>query len=64
LLYSLDPSDYGTEEMRHIPLVYALMALGCLSEKIDEGLSESGDDIIAERYNISLCHETEISHIR
>ncbi|KAL3444937.1 fungal-specific transcription factor domain-containing protein [Aspergillus insuetus] len=51
LLYSLDPSDYGTEEMRHIPLVYALMALGCLSEKIDDGLSESGDDIIAERTN-------------
>ncbi|KAJ0419036.1 fungal-specific transcription factor domain-containing protein [Aspergillus carlsbadensis] len=49
LLYSLDSSDYGIEEMRHIPLVYALMALGCLSEKTDDGLSENGNDIIVER---------------
>lgn len=50
LLYSLDRSDYGEGEMRHIPLVYALMALGCLFEKIGEGSSESGDDMTAERY--------------
>ncbi|KAL2851625.1 fungal-specific transcription factor domain-containing protein [Aspergillus pseudoustus] len=49
LLYSLDPSDYGQEEMRHIPLVYALMALGCLSEKTNNGLSDSSDDITLER---------------
>ncbi|PYH56554.1 uncharacterized protein BO96DRAFT_500262 [Aspergillus niger CBS 101883] len=49
LLYSLDRSDYGEGEMRHIPLVYALMALGCLFEKIGEGPSESGDDMTAER---------------
>lgn len=49
LLYSLDRSDYGEGELRHIPLVYALMALGCLFEKIGESSSESGDDMTAER---------------
>ncbi|KAL2819219.1 fungal-specific transcription factor domain-containing protein [Aspergillus granulosus] len=49
LLYSLDSSDYGQEERRHIPLVYALMALGCLSERRDHGLSDSPNDVTAER---------------
>ncbi|PTU18060.1 hypothetical protein P175DRAFT_0443998 [Aspergillus ochraceoroseus IBT 24754] len=33
LLFSLNRQDYSEEEKRHIPLVYALMALGCLQEK-------------------------------
>ncbi|KAL2831439.1 hypothetical protein BDW59DRAFT_182107 [Aspergillus cavernicola] len=49
LIYSLDRSDYGEGEIRHIPLVYALMAVGCLSEKIDDGLSETGDYTTVER---------------
>ncbi|PYI04673.1 hypothetical protein BO78DRAFT_408877 [Aspergillus sclerotiicarbonarius CBS 121057] len=58
LLYSLDRSDYGEGEMRHIPLVYALMALGCLFEKVADGSSPSGDDITAERTNyFATCRD-------
>ncbi|PYI27539.1 hypothetical protein BP00DRAFT_353152 [Aspergillus indologenus CBS 114.80] len=33
LLYSLDREDYGETETNHIPLLYSLMAVGCLFEK-------------------------------
>jgi hypothetical protein len=35
VLYSLGPQEYGAEEMRLLPLVYALMALGCLFTEPD-----------------------------
>jgi hypothetical protein len=35
VLYSLSPREYGPEEMRFLPLVYALMALGCLFTEPD-----------------------------
>jgi hypothetical protein len=35
VLYSLSPREYGSEEMRLLPLVYAVMALGCLYTEPD-----------------------------
>lgn len=29
-LYELDPDEYGTDETKYIPLVYSVLALGCL----------------------------------
>ncbi|RAH68947.1 fungal specific transcription factor domain-containing protein [Aspergillus aculeatinus CBS 121060] len=36
LLYSLDREDYGESEINHFPLLYSLMAVGCLFEKHNE----------------------------
>lgn len=35
VLYSLGPREYSSEEMRLLPLIYALMALGCLFTEPD-----------------------------
>ncbi|KAL3467764.1 fungal-specific transcription factor domain-containing protein [Aspergillus heterothallicus] len=58
LLYSLKPSDYGQEEFKYIPLVYALMALGCVSEKINDDLSGNFEDTTTERTRyFSACRD-------
>ncbi|PWY88160.1 hypothetical protein BO70DRAFT_359646, partial [Aspergillus heteromorphus CBS 117.55] len=58
LLYTLDRNDYGEGEMRHIPLVYALMAFGCLFEHIGEGSSETGDELAAESTKyFTICRD-------
>ncbi|RAL15607.1 Zn(II)2Cys6 transcription factor [Aspergillus homomorphus CBS 101889] len=40
LLYSLDKEDYGETEISHIPLIYSLMAVGCLFRKPSEHETE------------------------
>jgi hypothetical protein len=35
VLCSLSPQEYGTEEIRLLPLVYAILALGCLFTEPD-----------------------------
>ncbi|PYH88248.1 hypothetical protein BO71DRAFT_144295 [Aspergillus ellipticus CBS 707.79] len=48
LLYTLNRGDYSEGEIRHMPLVYALMSLGCLFQKTEYGSLESGDELATE----------------
>jgi hypothetical protein len=39
-IYNMDPRDYGPQEVRYLPLLYAVLALGCLFW--EKQLKESG----------------------
>lgn len=41
LLFTLNVKDYSGEEYRYLPLLFSLMALGCLFEMDDEGSREA-----------------------
>ncbi|OGM51168.1 hypothetical protein ABOM_000391 [Aspergillus bombycis] len=41
LLFTLNVKDYSSEEYRYLPLLFSLMALGCLFEMDDEGSREA-----------------------
>ncbi|KAL4778018.1 hypothetical protein BJX76DRAFT_344343 [Aspergillus varians] len=57
LLYSLDRSDYGEAEAKHIPLVYALMALGCLFEEVSSASSERGGRAAERMRYFATCRD-------
>ncbi|PYH43372.1 Zn(II)2Cys6 transcription factor [Aspergillus saccharolyticus JOP 1030-1] len=60
LLYSLDKEDYGETEKSHIPLLYALMAVGCLFERhTGNNAEQSSESSIAEglRY-FEICRDS------
>jgi hypothetical protein len=52
VLYSLSPQEYSIEEMRHLPLVYALMALGCLFTEPN----------VSDTSRLSVPSERQVSH--
>lgn len=56
LIYSLDKSEYSTREVRFLPLLYAVLAYGCLHVESD-ARNRGSPEMISQGYFLSVCRQ-------
>lgn len=55
-IYSLNRLEYGTREVLFLPLLYAVLAYGCLFMG-SYSKNQDGYEMIAKGYCLSVCHD-------